>query len=682
MHGQRGLEAIPFKENYSSSGSSLLNDFYIPALTAAQRYDRSSGYFSSAILALAPIAFSEFVDKGGRMRLLCSPHLTAADAEALLDVSEESRPSMLEVAASSLRELGHGTDLEKSAVRCMRSLIEAGVLEIRFVTSGSSGLYHDKVGVFSDEYGSSISFIGSANETAAAWSGFNNHEQIEVFRSWTSEADGLRISRHRDLFEETWHGLRRGLRVTRSDEAGGVVLSQVPSEPVEKIVRTFREAVGNEQLLPEKIQLRDYQSAVLEAWEKNGFKGLVAFATGGGKTRTALEAIREWTHSGRPALVLVPSELLHKQWSDELRKLLPNASVLHAGAGHSRMGWSRRLGDYTRDDRTLGQRVVLATYQTAATDGFLSLVRGGGHLLVVGDEVHRVGAPDTRKILFSLPAGGRLGLSATPSRFGDSLGTEAIVDYFGETLDPVFSLADAVESGVLVPYDYHFEACPLNDDESERWDDLTRRVSRDIARNDGNLSDYALHLLRQRARISKSAAAKADIALSVLSEHYEEGDRWLIYCSDTAHLREVRAKLDGMKIDLLEYHSATASSHESTIEFFTKRGGVLLAIKCLDEGIDIPMINKALILASSTNPREYIQRRGRVLRKSPGKYSAVLFDVIVVGSDGKAITASEVRRALEFADGSRNVAPRIYLENLMPEGSDKMSSLDFEAHDE
>ena len=133
----------------------------------------------------------------------------------------------------------------------------------------------------------------------------------------------------------------------------------------------------------------------------------------------------------------------------------------------------------------------------------------------------------------------------------------------------------------------------------------------------------------------------------------------------------------GMGIDLLEYHSQDAGDHETTLAFFGNRGGILLAIKCLDEGVDIPMINRALILASSTNPREYIQRRGRVLRRSPGKYSSHLFDVIVVGADGRAITPSEVVRAVEFARDSRNVGPEIYLEELLPNGM-TMDDLDVE----
>lgn len=324
--------------------------------------------------------------------------------------------------------------------------------------------------------------------------------------------------------------------------------------------------------------------------------------------------------------------------------------------------------DYTRDDSSSGGRIVLATYQTASTPRFLELLQSGEHLLVVGDEVHRVGAPDTRRFLEETNAGGRLGMSATPERYGDPGGTAAIFEYFGEVLSPRFTLRDALEARVLVPYDYGFETCELTDDEQTAWGDLTERVAKEMARNDGDLTEWALHLLRQRARISKRAHAKAGIARRIIEEEYRPGDRWLVYCGDVAHLREVRRHLEGLGLELLEYHSRDGGDHETTLDFFASRGGILLAVKCLDEGVDIPMINRALILASSTNPREYIQRRGRVLRRSPGKFSAQLFDVIVTGADGKAITPSEVVRAMEFARDARNVGLDLYLEELLPAG--------------
>lgn len=660
------LRSVPFRENYSSSGSSLLNEFYIPGLSNAVTYDRATGYFSSAILALAPVAFSEFATRGGKMRLLCSPHLTGADADAIRDLAETHQPTPLEVAAASLTSLVHGTDLETRAVACLRSLIDAGVLEVRFVTAGRSGLFHDKLGIFADAANHRVTFIGSANETAAAWSGFANHEQIEVFRSWVGDADERRCTRHEDQFDETWMGLRRGLVVTSSQAAADIIRSSVPAEPLGDIVSALRTAVERTELQPEAIPLRDYQRTVLESWVDADYRGVIGFATGGGKTRTAIEAVRRWTSTGRPALILVPSELLHGQWAAEIEALLPKVPLLLAGAGHSRDGWSRRLADYTRLDPTLGQRITIATYQTAATDRFLELLRAGSHLLVVADEVHRVGATDTRRILDQVDAGGRLGLSATPERFGDITGTGAIRDFFGEILEPRFTIRDALTAGVLVPYDYDFLTCRLTDNEQDEWNEVSVKIAKEIARNDGHLSDLALHLLRQRARISKSAIGKAPIARTVLSQHYRSGDRWLVYCNDVNHLRLVRAEIEGLGLDLLEYHSQDGGDHAATLDFFTSRGGVLLAIKCLDEGVDIPLINRALILASSTNPREYVQRRGRVLRRTSGKYSAQIWDVIVTGEDDKAITPTEVLRATEFAIEARNAGPLLDLEDLLP----------------
>ena len=662
-----GLRTVPFRENYSSSIGSLLNEFYIPALSNSVAYDRAAGYFSSAIYALAPVVFSEFVTRGGKMRLLCSPHLSAADANALLELPAGDRPTTLEVAAASLAALANGTHLESRAAACLRALIDAGALEIKFVTAGQTGLFHDKIGVFTDSGRDSVSFIGSANETAAAM--VRNHEQIELFQSWVSDDAARRCNRHREQFEDTWLGLRHGLNVTSSADAAALILSIIEQEPLDQIVEAFRQAIGRAELQPEAIALRDYQDAALKSWEAADNRGIIAFATGGGKTRTALEAVRRWTSSGKPALILVPSELLHQQWEDEIRQLLPNAALLLAGAGHSREAWSRRIGDYTLDDASLGQRIVLSTYQTAATTRFLDLVRDGEHLLVVGDEVHSVGAAHTRQVLEDIDGGGRLGLSATPERFGDPLGTAAVFDYFGEILEPRFTLRDAVDQGWLVPYEYAFETCALTEDEEDKWSAYSTRIAQEIARNDGELTEAALQLLRQRARISKRAAGKAIIAKQILAANYKSGDRWLVYCNDIEHLREVRREIESLGLDLMEYHSQNDASHEATLSYFTHRGGVLLAIKCLDEGVDIPLINRALILASSTNPREYIQRRGRVLRRSPGKYSARLFDVLVVNRDGAALTPSEVTRAIEFAEDARNVAPRVYLEQMLANSS-------------
>jgi superfamily II DNA or RNA helicase len=656
---------LDFAPDYSTSGSGLLNEFLIPALENAISYDRAAGYFASSVLALVPIALSDFALRGGKIRLLCSPNLSEEDALALLDLPRDLQPSPVEIAALALKELLAASPIQSAAARCLRALLDAGVMEIKFATPRyGGGLFHDKMGIFSDVRDDRIVFVGSANETAAAWSGHMNHEQIVVFREWRPE-DSARCAAMAQQFDEMWLGLRRGLVITQASEAAAIVRRIVPSEPLSEILDELRTLAENIDHVDESLSLRNYQRSVLDDWHAHGDRGIVAFATGGGKTRTALEAIREWTSTGRPAVVLVPSALLHDQWTVELETLIPEANLLRVGGGSSKSKWEPWLSRYTMDRAEMGARVVVATYDSAATDTFLTHVNEGDHLLVVADEVHSIGASNRQRIMTGVEAGGRLGLSATPERFGDPAGTRRILDYFGAILQPEFGIAEALDAGVLVPYEYGFRTCALSEEEEDKWNEWSSKIAKDIARNRGEISDRARLMLIQRARISKSAHGKAAIAKELIKAEYSKGDRWLVYCGDVEHLRTVRAELEDLGLDLLEYHSRLDGNKDAVLDYFQARGGVLLAVKCLDEGVDIPLINRAIVLASSTNPREYIQRRGRVLRRAPGKYGARIFDVIVTRRAGEPVTPTEVVRAMEFARHADNVAPLVYLEQLV-----------------
>lgn len=662
------LQALDLESGYSTSDHSLLRDFYEPALSVSTRYDRAVGYFSSGLLALAPLAYETFVSGGGRMRLVCSPHLSPWDAQRLR-VEEGASADRVEV-ASRLRALADTDDLADALTAVMSSLLASGILQMKFAHGPSGQLFHDKLGVFQDETGSRLSFVGSANETAAAWSGLQNHEQIEVFCDWQSPEQASRVKRHRRQFDEIWFDLARGLKVSTAEEAAAVVYDvRAPGAPEVALGRlrdmlSSRERDGGAKRgAAEPRPLRPHQTAVLMSWEQAGCRGLVSFATGGGKTLVGIEAVRRWTSAGRPALVLVPSTLLHRQWRDELSRELPDVPKVFAGAGHSKTLWGRNLRAASSAGSDMGPRLILSTYQTAATNDFRSRLRAGEHLLLVADEVHRMGAPDTRK-LFDVAAGGRLGLSATPDRYGDVEGTQAIHDFFGNLLEPRFGIADAIKAKQLVPYDYYLETVDLTQEEQDGWDALSQALAQEIARNDGQMSDRAMRLARDRARILKSASAKSSLAAQVLSERFRDGDRWLIYCDTLSHLREVRAHLEGVDIPLYEYHSVNSHLGPEIFEHFS-RGGALLAIKCLDEGVDLPFINKALILASTSNPREYIQRRGRVLRRAEDKYSATIVDAAVTDGGGGLLSLTEAGRAMEFAEQAQNRAGRFRLQTLL-----------------
>ncbi len=653
-----------------------MRDFYVKVLDNASSYSRATGYFSSAVFALAPLAFGEFFASGGTIRLVCSPKLTEVDVDSLGSVSASSFNAE-EQFRRSLHFLNDLASDESNTTgllfRLFAALIASGRLQMRLaVNLDGNGIFHDKYGIFMDEIGNAVTFIGSANESAAAWSGMGNHEQFEVFCNWIPD-DAARSLAHIERFDDLWKGADKGIEIVESIDVRQIVCEFAPTEPVQEILSLLRKKFPQRntskhvslEIAP--INLYPHQSAALENWRAGGRKGIIKFATGGGKTLTAISEISEWLASGGVALVLVPSVLLARQWYGELIEHIAGVSIFEVGGRSPKARWKKLLEPFVRTSGG-SRRVVLSTYTSAASPEFRLLFPNSAELLVIGDEVHRFGAPDTRGIGSWLKADSILGLSATPERFGDADGTQAILEFFGQVVYPEFTLSDAIAAGVLVPYEYHLDTVALSEEEQHRWDSLTQQIIRDWLKNDKKFSEYCKKLLIRRSKIAKRAFAKGAIASAILFENYKPGDRWLVYCESVTHLAEVRAQIEGSldgSVTIMEYHSQNVEERERVIEFFTNRGGIILAIKCLDEGIDIPEINKAIILSSSSNPREFIQRRGRVLRRAPGKSYAMLWDIVVTDVAGVPLTHSELMRAQEFATNARNYACKIFLENLI-----------------
>ena len=366
--------------------------------------------------------------------------------------------------------------------------------------------------------------------------------------------------------------------------------------------------------------------------------------------------------------MLVPSELLLKQWEGELRGTFNDAGLqlMICGGGYSRWRDGGRLRTWTRPGDG-APRAVLATVQTGSTEEFRGLCVGGGHLFMVADEVHRLGADGTRRLL-TLDTGPRLGLGATPERAGDPDGTAALMEYFGGIVPPPFGIEDAIKAHALTPYAYNVHTVRLEDDERTAWveatDEFRRLYARSMAGSGGvseSLSARLKLLLIRRARIVKSARAKVALAAEVLAGVYQRGQRWIVYCDDQSQLAAVKQSISSVGIaDVYEYHSAMPGDRSRTLQVFDERGGGVVSIRCLDEGVDIPSVSHALILASSKNPREFIQRRGRVLRRSPGKSLAYLHDVVVApevddeDAMGGAILKAELARAIEFGTHAIN----------------------------
>lgn len=666
----RDLSRFDFETEYRSLKENPATSFYGPCLANSAWYKRAVGYFRSSVYLVIGSSILEFARRGGKIQLICSPELTPQDIEGIATGYAQRKELIAGRLISDIDQL-LGQSETAYPTRVLATLISAGALDIKVaLRADRKGIYHEKIGVFLDDVGHRVSFKGSANESWSGWHSEGNFESIEVFCSWRGGLESARVDKHEAHFDALW-----------SEDDSDVEVFSFP----DRAVRHLKEAAikgGLDALetVPAEVNRSGrsglpHQITALQAWAAQSYRGILEHATGAGKTFTAILAIRDHTALGKPCVILVPSRLLLDQWAEEIRTEIPAAALLIAGGGHTRWKQSRRLQGMTADDDALGGRVVLATMQTAASDSFRSQITEGPHLLIVADEVHQIGSPHNSRFM-SVEAGKRLGLSATPQRYGDPEGTDKLMRYFGGIVPPPITLQDAISAGRLVEYEYYPHPINLTATEADDWRAVSALIRQEMARSKEDehgrrpLSERAKMLLIKRSRIAKKAAKKVDLARAVFRDAYEEGQHWLIYCEDSDQLTEVMDALRGDGYNPTEYHSSMAGDRDATMAWFRTFGGPLVSIRCLDEGVDIPAVSHALILASSQNPRQFIQRRGRVLRTAPGKHLAVIHDAIVVPvnladePDQISLLKAELLRSIEFADHALNKMAAAELRNI------------------
>lgn len=667
------LDELELKEEYRTGEANLVTDFYLPCLNKSDFYKRSVGYFSSTVFLLIGPELINFARKGGKIQLVCSPSLSAADIDAL----EQGYGNNLQKAN---QEIIHTVDTLLSDPRLIKNtealatLIKLNIMHVKIAfRKNSTGIYHEKLGILTNNT-SSVSFKGSVNETWSGWHERGNYESLDVFCSWKDGRDARQVERHKKYFNKLWANQVEELEIidfplVAKDRLVAQAYNSLDEIDAEKLTDYF--SLGNEyekkkSLSPlNKRNPLPHQLAALEEWKAQNYQGIFEHATGSGKTFTALTALKEHLLSDGVAIVLVPDRLLHKQWAEEIKQELPEAIILKAGDGHNRWRKNRRLYHFTQPGEGLGQRVVLATMPTARLTDFINGIDDGNHLMVVADEVHEIGSNENSKAL-SIRASKKLGLSATPTRYSDPIGTQKIIDYFGPIVQPPFTLIDAIKSGRLVEYEYLPEAIRFTVEESEAWETATKEISREFARSKRDdtgkpvPSTKLQNMLIQRARIAKKAKAKVPYAIKTIIENYKGGESWLVYCEDQFQLKEVMQALILKGYSPCEYHTNMEGDPAASLDWFKQFGGIMVSIRCLDQGVDIPKISHAIILASSQNPRQFIQRRGRVLRTCPGKYQAVIFDAVMVpvcleSEPGQlSLLKSELQRSIQFSKTAIN----------------------------
>lgn len=672
------LSDFEFLGEYCKLDHDVAQEFYMPCMMNSTSYDRISGYFGSTIYVIAWDALKRFIENGGKMRIMCSPYISDEDAAAITKgVSARTNDILKTQLKKEIQELLEQDNLSTPA-RLLACLISEGIIELRLLIAHSDAnpdvikLYHDKAGVFCDSVGNAVGFRGSFNETFKGLSNDGNIESIDVFQSWDGGKDAHRVQNIQDIFQRVWNR-----------EYPSVDVYELPSEVRELIKQetagykwaelleeiTVRKS-KSEKWTPNKakriIELKKHQTDALEAWEANGYRAIYQGCTGCGKTVIAISAIRKMLDEGKTVLVLVPSKILLYHWRSEIIRLLSDIEIkfLLCGDGNNTWRTNGNLRSWTAPS-SRRKKVVIAIMDTAVTEEFRKGIYQGDHLVVIADEVHRMGSP-SRRMFFEVKAGPRFGLSATPDRYGDAEGTQAMIEYFGDILYPPYTLENAIKDKVLTPYFYHPENISLTPDEQEEWDEISKEISKRYAMGASHGEDMSndafFNLMKiKRARIIKKAKNKLQKAVEIIDAEYKPGQKWLVYCEDREQLQNMSDLLRGKGYDAYVYYAGMPGDPDATLDYFSRSGGILVSIKCLDEGVDIPSTTHALVLASSKNPREFIQRRGRILRKADKKNFSHLYDVIAVPDVGNArddkslsIIVSELARAIEFGKHAQN----------------------------
>ena len=699
------LRDVEIKNEYRSLIDNVVRDFYIPLLKQAVLYKRAVGWFSSTALIEISKGLMGLVENGGTIQLVASPRLSEDDVSAIKRGYELRHQIIENALIRELRE--HTSEFDKKRLNLLANLIADGVLDIKIALTeaeqqnGTYGMYHEKMGIIQDADGNKVAFSGSMNESATAMS--VNYETIDVFCSWNDDEN--RIAVKENAFTSIWNNTEPNIETIDFPKLKEEIIERfkrskvdyehdtkeyLDEEPVPEAKTT------NFAAIPNHVKLHEYQTEAIDEWERKGFCGIFDMATGTGKTYTGLGAVVRLCNkvSNRLAVFIVcPFQHLVEQWVEDIRQF--NIKPIIGYSSSPQKDWVKRLENAIRDQKlkVKGREFFcfVCTNATFSSDKVQNLlVKMKGEALLLVDEAHNFGAERLNRLLTDRYIY-RLALSATIKRHNDEVGTDKLYHYFGSKCVE-YTLERAIVEKKLTRYKYYPIITTLNDDESRIYVDLTIEMSKCLIKGkDGKskLNDKGKRIALKRARL----VAGIEDKLTKLAEHikpYISDKHLLVYCGATTILRDDRDRSETNDEDLRQIDAVThllGNILSMKVSQFTSKEDIaerevlkrefaegdnlqaLIAIKCLDEGVNIPAIKTAFILASTTNPKEYIQRRGRVLRLYPDKEYAEIFDFIALPrpldevasltneqiSRELTLVKNEIARAEEFARLAMNM---------------------------
>lgn len=671
MVEQTTLAQLSLNDSYRSDKNDVVSEFYVPTLSCASVYKRAVGYFSLNGLLSLDAGINQFVRNGGKIQFIASTQLSHKDVECITrgyELREEIQQYLVDEIQGNLALVIPELAEDRLTMYKIMILIGVGKLDVKIAVSKLAGIFHEKIGIIADESGNKLSFTGSLNETSRAF--HQNFESIDVMRNWLAYEQN-RVEQKEADFDRLWENHTTGLEVVDFTDAlykNLIAYQEQLEQEFGSKQEVFPEAFVDVKIvqeesfrLPSWLEVREYQKEAYQNFVNNRFRGIYEMATGTGKTITALYTLTQIqnnrTAKNIAVIVVVPYIHLAEQWAEEMQQFGVTPIIVN-----SNYPWEGKLKSKIAQ-YNLGQAKVLAvitTNDSLKTPRFQQQIQILNNKFVfIVDEAHNVG---TEKLINSLPnCQVRLGLTATLERHNDKIGSKKILEYFSKTVFE-FPMAKAIAEGFLTPYKYYPHVIHL--------DDSSRQKYRELFAGEETLEDLKVmmknmvktkEIIRQTYTIADGSFNKFAKFKETIEPHQHDPNI-LVYCTSYAmndgeqkfeDLRQIDAVTQYLGSINMNCHrftqSETLNERKQLIQRFSDGDlQALVAIRCMDEGVDIPATRHAFILASTTNPKQWVQRRGRVLRKYPGKEFAEIHDYITLPSSLEAVSDNEFERHAEL----------------------------------
>ncbi len=713
------LRKIEFAKDgvYRTQSSNEPVSFYLYALSNSIKFDLLLGYFSSSAINILSLGFATFLYNGGKMRIVANDVLSENDANAIKNSETINSNSKL-LDLKNIKSMRESLDeYNNHFFNCISWLIANNRIEIVLIKpKNSRGIAHYKSGVFYDGIGNKVQFKASCNFTYYGL--VENLEELDVNLSWEQIAES-KIKSYEDYFLDVFdkksdvvdyidvEDVLKNITETFSVQSIENLLidEQTLIEKKSKLLnsKTLKKSLENVSDIIEKINnepkfpagfkdgARPYQIEAFNKWVDNDYSGIFAMATGTGKTITALNCLlnlhkQDATYK---AVILVPTVALLQQWKKECESFNFKNIILVS----SKTDWLNQISkNNTHNKFSSTSFIIIVTYVTFSKSKFQSIFNDlPEETMLVGDEVHNMGSPNLLKILPNIKLKRKLGLSATPHRKYDEESNETLNNYFRDKPPYLyeFSMERALQEGRLCNYTYTPHLVQLTEEENKEYIKYTQRLMLFFDQDTKKYknSKEVTDLLLKRKNVINKASNKIHSFRKVINQVYVENRNNLKYTlvyvpegsePDYGNYEEYVENEDDKKlindytkivsevnqsIMVRQYTSQTIERNRVIDDFTNGKVDVLTSMKCLDEGVDIPRSEIAIFCASSGNPRQFIQRRGRVLRNHIDKSIAKIHDLVVIpfqSHDDKIIEAeksmikNELQRVIDFASLSLN----------------------------